>query len=382
MDKIDKYIVANCGTMSDSEIAKQFAGLTKDKVRHRREKLVNKTTQVVSIEDEVQADRAIRKLTEDKSHTNKKNKLLQERVDSLEDALEAAVDIKNAVKSYKISIPKKSKGSEAVAVWLASDWHVAEKVTLGQTNGINEYNLEIAKARAEAYFKNGLRLTDMSARETSVNTIVLALLGDFITGHLHQQAVETNLLPPVQEAIFAQNLIVSGIEYILANSKYDLIIPCHSGNHGRTTKFAEFGSENGHSHEYFMYCSIANHFRNEKRVKVAISEGAHSYLDVFGYKVRFLHGHDVKFGGGVGGITIPLNKAISQWDKACPAYITCLGHFHQRLDGGSFMVNGSLIGYNSFALSIKASAEKPVQQFFLIDKDYGKTVVCPILLDK
>lgn len=378
---IEKYIAENCATMSDTEMGIEL-GLTKGQVRHRRAKLVNKKTAVVTIEEEVLADRTIRKLTEDKSHTAKKNKHLQDRVDSLEEELESAIAIKNAVKSYKISIPKKSKGSEAVAVWLASDWHVAEKVTRGQTNGLNEYNLEIAKSRAEAYFRNGLRLTDMSAKETSVDTIVLALLGDFITGHLHQQAVETNYLAPVEEAIFAQNLIVAGIEYILANSKYDLIIPCHSGNHGRTTRFAEFGSENGHSHEYFMYCSIANHFRNEKRVKVTISEGAHSYLDVFGYKVRFLHGHDVKFGGGVGGITIPLNKAISQWDKACPADITCLGHFHQRLDGGSFMVNGSLIGYNSFALSIKASAEKPVQQFFLIDKDYGKTVVCPILLDK
>lgn len=381
MDKIDKYIVANCATESDSTIGAKF-GLTKDKIRHRREKLVNKTTKVISIEEEIKSDREIRKLTEDKSHTNKKNKLLQERVELLEDELSDALEIKSAIRPYQIKIKEKEKGSEATAVWLASDWHVAEKVTFGQTNGINEYNLEIAQSRAEAYFRNGLRLTDMSAKETSVNTIVLALLGDFITGHLHNQAVETNYLAPVQEAIFAQNLIISGIEYILKNSKYDLIIPCHSGNHGRTTKFAEFGSENGHSHEYFMYCSIANHFRNEKRVKVAISEGAHSYLDVYGYKVRFLHGHDVKFGGGVGGITIPLNKAIAQWDKACPAYITCLGHFHQRLDGGNFVVNGSLIGYNSFALSIKASAEKPVQQFFLVDKKYGKTVVAPILLDK
>jgi hypothetical protein len=44
-------------------------------------------------------------------------------------------------------------------------------------------------------------------------------------------------------------------------------------------------------------------------------------------------------------------------------------------------VNGSLIGYNAYALAIKASPEPPVQAFFLIDSRFGKTVVCPVILD-
>lgn len=385
---INKTIKKYWKTKSDGQLA-LMVGLTKDQVRHRRLKLgLSKSPDggpevipIKTIEQEVRSDREIRKLKETSSTVDKKNKILIDKVEILESELDAALEIKNGIKSFPISVSAQTKGSEATAVWLASDWHVGEKVTMGQVNGLNEYTPAIAKARAEAYFKNGLRLTDMSAKEVTVKTIVLALLGDFITGHLHLDAVENNYLAPVEETLFAQNLIVSGIEYILANSSYDLIIPCHSGNHGRTTKFSHFGSENGHSLEYFMYCAIAGYFRNEKRVKVMIPEGSHSYLDVYGYTVRFLHGHDVKFGGGVGGLTIPLNKAISQWDKARPAYITCLGHFHQRFDGGSFMANGSLIGYNSFALSIKASAEKPAQQFFLIDKLRGKTIVAPILLD-
>lgn len=56
--------------------------------------------------------------------------------------------------------------------------------------------------------------------------------------------------------------------------------------------------------------------------------------------------------------------------------------FHQLLDGGNFLVNGSMIGYNAFALSIKASAERPAQRFCLIDRDRGKTITAPILFDK
>ena len=381
---IDKYIREHCAEMNDRQIAdaiSQITPITVHQVRHRREKLLMVVKKTPTVEQEIKSDREIRKLKESSTSQDRKNKALLEKVEILEDELSAALEIKNRASGFKIVPHKKGNESEAVAIWLASDWHVGEKVTLGQTNGLNEYNPQISKARAEAYFRNGLKLTDMSAREVSVNTIVLALLGDFITGHLHLDAIENNYLAPVEETIYAQNLIISGIEYILAHSEYEIVVPCHSGNHGRTTKFSHFGSENGHSLEYFMYCSIANYFRNEKRVKILIPEGAHSYLDVLGYTIRFLHGHDVKFGGGVGGLTIPLNKAIAQWDKARPAYITCLGHFHQRFDGGSFMANGSLIGYNAFALSIKASAEKPAQQFFLIDRVRGKTVVAPILTE-
>lgn len=316
----------------------------------------------------------------ERSESIKTIKTLERRVISLENELAASLAVKSALSSYKI-VPDKMAKSEAVAVWEASDWHVGERVTLGQTNGINEYNPKIAKQRAEQFFVHGLRLTNMMARDVTIKTIVLALLGDFITGHLHQAAVESNHFAPVDETIYAQKLLVSGIQYLLDSSKYDLVIPCHSGNHGRTTKFSEFGLENGHSHEFFMYHSMRDHFKSNKRVKFIISEGAHTYLDVFGMPLRFLHGHDIKYGGGVGGITIPVKKAISAWDRARPAYLSCFGHFHERLDGGNFVANGSMIGYNSFALSIKATAEPPAQQLFLIDKMRGKTFTAPILFD-
>ncbi len=114
-------------------------------------------------------------------------------------------------------------------------------------------------------------------------------------------------------------------------------------------------------------------------------EGPHSYIELYpgqpgATTIRFQHGHMVKYGGGVGGLTIPLNKAIAQWNRGKHADLDVLGHFHQMFDGGNFIVNGSLIGYDSFALSIKASYEKPKQALFLIDRKRGRTFTCPILL--
>lgn len=131
-----------------------------------------------------------------------------------------------------------------------------------------------------------------------------------------------------------------------------------------------------------MYHNLAHHFEDEPRVKFIIEEGYNTYIDVYGFTLRFHHGHSVRYYGGVGGLYIPMNKAIAQWDKAVPADYSFAGHFHQMKDGGNFMVNGSMIGYNAFAMSIKADYESPRQAFLLIDKLRGKTVTCPILFPR
>jgi hypothetical protein len=104
-------------------------------------------------------------------------------------------------------------------------------------------------------------------------------------------------------------------------------------------------------------------------------------IDTIGRRqIRFHHGHAINYQGGIGGIFIPAFKAISQWDKARPVDLDLFGHFHQCKDGGKFLSNGSLIGFNAYALSIKADYEEPKQQLFMIDKNRGRTCTWPILL--
>lgn len=100
-----------------------------------------------------------------------------QRVEELEQQLSDLTEIRNGIHSYAIP-SKKNVKSQAAAIWLASDWHVGEKVTLAQVNGINQYNPKIARKRAEAYFRNALRVTDIWGRDSEIDTVVLALLGD------------------------------------------------------------------------------------------------------------------------------------------------------------------------------------------------------------
>jgi hypothetical protein len=86
----------------------------------------------------------------------------------------------------------------------------------------------------------------------------------------------------------------------------------------------------------------------------------------------------VKYQGGIGGLTVPLNKAVIGWNNARYADVTCGGHWHQYLPLPNAVVNGSLIGYNPYAEWIRASPEKPQQASFVVDKKHGKCLDAPI----
>jgi len=333
-------------------------------------------------EAQVQADREKQRTTAELVTLRAKYSAALETIDRQAGELRALNVLDQGQDVYAIEPKHGRRTSEGTAVLVASDWHMEEKVG-AEVGGLNFANIEITKARATKFFQSGLRLIRLLQQDITINTVVLALLGDFITNDIHgEENAEMNELMPNHALVIAQNALISGIEFLLQHSTVDLIVPCHSGNHSRTTKTSRFGSENGHSLEYLMYLHLAAYFRDEPRVTFIIPEGMHSYMRIYDTTIRFHHGHAVKYGGGVGGIYIPVNKAIAQWNKGRHADLDVFGHFHQLRDGGNFICNGSLIGYNAFALSIKADYEKPKQALFLMDKKRGRTCTWPIQLEE
>lgn len=322
---------------------------------------------------------------EDRQHDNKK--ILAEavkKISLLEHEKEAILNLTNRTPQlYDIAPQMPSGNSESVAFMIMSDWHSEEEVLLGQVGGLNEHNLEIGSRRAENAWKGCQRFYDILKRDTHIGTIVLGLLGDFITNSIHEDGAESNLLAPSDAIYRVQNMLLSGIKFLLKNTSANLLIVCHSGNHGRTTKEQRIATEQGNSLEQYMYYNMRDILANEPRATFQIADGYHSYVRLFDgkYVVRTHHGHGMNYGGGAGGIMVPVNKAIAQWNKGVKADLDVFGHFHTRLDGGNFVANGSLIGYNAYALRIKADYEKPSQTFFVVNKKYNsKGIVTPIFV--
>lgn len=333
------------------------------------------------VRERVESDRKREAAVKAKRQVSQKNRFLIEEIERLEQEKEALLRLRESPNTLKITPASKTKG-EATAFMVASDWHSEERVDPETVNHLNSFDLDEADRRIKRFFQNGLTLLKMNQREISIPNLVLPLLGDFITGNIHEELLETCLLPPIEAIVWVQRRVISGIDFLLEHTDCDIVIPCHSGNHSRITKRLRHSTEAGNALEYFMYHNLIVYYDSEDRIKILPTKSYHNYLKVYDRMVRTHHGHGLRYLGGVGGIYIPVNKAIAQWNKARHADFDIFGHYHQFKDGGNFICNGSLIGYNPFAISIKADYEQPRQAFFLIDKDRGKTIVAPILVTR
>ncbi|HPC34254.1 MAG TPA: hypothetical protein PLP73_01205 [Candidatus Absconditabacterales bacterium] len=278
----------------------------------------------------------------------------------------------------KIEKKRGETKSESIANIVLSDWHIEEPIDPNTINGINEYNTEIAKQRATAVFQNGLELIDMLAKDENIKNVNFALLGDFISGYIHPELLESNEMSPTEAILFAKDLITSGIDLFLNESDYDISVVTAFGNHGRTTDKKRISTGWKNSYEWMLYVLVAQQYLGNDRIKFKIEKGYHNFQQQFDKVLRHHHGDGIKYRGGVGGITIPLNKAIAQWNKVKHADYDVIGHRHQRQNLNNAVINGSLNGYNAYAESIKAEYQEPQQALFLINSEFGKTITAPI----
>lgn len=268
---------------------------------------------------------------------------------------------------------RKSKLREGTPLVLASDWHVEERVRPESVEGRNRYDLKIAAGRMERFFES-VRWAVRQQRDTfKIRDLILWGGGDFITNNLHEDDAENNQLAPLDALLFWQANFTAGLLHLLEDPEIEqFIIPLNDGNHGREsgTKRMRTSTRTSHSLEVFMYAQLKLRFANEPRLKFVMPTSQFTFLDdVYGRKIRFLHGDVFKYQGGVGGLTVPLFRAIPRWDSAKRADLTCMGHWHQRICLPNIMVNGSLIGYNSYAMANGFNFEPPVQSMRMLDPD-------------
>lgn len=258
---------------------------------------------------------------------------------------------------------------EGTPLILASDWHVEEEVRPEQVAGRNRYNLEIAARRMERFFEAAMWAWKTQRQIFKIRDCIPWFGGDLITNFLHEENNQSNLLSPTEAIMFAETNIIKGIDYWLTDPEMEqFLIPLNDGNHGRTTKKMQASTRTEMSLEVLMYAHLVQHYRNEPRIRFVMPTSQFTFLDdVYGRTIRFLHGDVFKYGGGIGGITVPLFRALGRWEKTKHADLTCMGHWHQRYCLPDVMINGSLIGYNAYAMAGGFPFEAPVQSMRMLD---------------
>jgi hypothetical protein len=338
-------------------------------------------TNEFSIENKVENTKQVVQI---KRHHRESSQLISKIIE-----LERDLSLATRIKSYSpgmfnIPSPTKEGKTAATAIVQWSDWHVDEVVDNKTVNGLNEYNKDLARERAIKCVQNTVKLVNTQRNAVTIDDLVLHLGGDSIGGYIHPELQQTNSMSPLEGIFFAKELHVANIEYLLKHGGFKkIIIVCSRGNHPRLTPKMQFANDYSMNLETFLYYSLADYFKSESKIIFKIDKAELSYLTIYDKVFRFFHGHQIKFKGGIGGVTVPLYKAIHRWNSNIHAYYNFMCDKHTySTPTPDCQINGSLKGYDAFAVSHGFGYQPPLQSFTLMDSKRGITIKAPIFVEE
>ena len=268
------------------------------------------------------------------------------------------------------------------AVALFSDAHIEETVLPESVLGQNEYNLEIAEERIKNYFRSLANCIN----EDRVNQLIFASLGDTISGYIHDELAQCNGLSPLEATYKAQSLIYSGLKFLCENTQLENIqFIGIVGNHSRTTKKIQHANGYRLSYEWLMYKNVEDNCKEDTLpIDFCIPESELTLVNApDGQKFIFCHGFQIKGSGNgtVCGIYPALNRLSMKWGRTFQQDKIFLGHFHSITSIPNAVVNGSIIGYNTFSLTNGFPCERPMQYYVVYDSEIGELLERKIYCD-
>jgi len=317
------------------------------------------------------------------SELKQENQYLLRQLRDAEDALRALRSME-LVGPADLAIPQKTtrKGivKRAVAHLVFSDWHCGEVIEPKRVNGLNEFNPELCRQRVARVTESAIKMTRLHEQAIPIGEVVIDFLGDLVNGELRQSAAATNAMAPIDEAIFCKGLVTAMLDKLLdAFAGKSVTIKCVCGNHGRLTPKLEYKRLVGTSIESIVYHSVAERYASAPDVKVCVSDSDSVTQDILGLRVRSRHGTGINYQGGVGGYLIPAYRMIGKWNRVEPCDYEVFGHLHTFGAPPGVLSNGSLCGYNEFALAHGFERQPPYQAFALYDSRYGRTITAPLV---
>ena len=278
-------------------------------------------------------------------------------------------------------------GSHGTPTLFLSDLHWGETVFPQQVNGMNKYNLPIARKRLERVFETTVRLLRDYLVGGNYDGIVLPLGGDMLSGNIHDEIRETNDAQVLTCVADLHDHLVAGIE-LLVEEFGRVFVPCVVGNHGRMDRKPRAKGAVRDNFEWILYHHLAKHYEGDDRVHVVVSESLDYMYKVHNTRYLLTHGDQFRGGTGIAGPLTPWalgdHRKRKRQDAINQPYDTMIfGHFHQLFWGnGGFLCNGSLKGYDEYAYRMNFAYQPPMQALWVTHPTNGITFQMPVLADK
>lgn len=386
-DAIDARVRAG---ETGASIAADYPDLTRVQVNSRARNLRNRTGPATRSTETLEAQRAATDANRRKEIDRLRRELAAAgtRIAELESFLDRFASIKPADMRVPRWLRRKAQRSttkHATPVLMLSDLHLDEVVDLAEMDGLNEYNREIAEQRLRRVIDTTVELLRGYVAGVEFDGIVVALLGDIITGTIHEELADTNEATPTESIVHWVPILASALVR-LADEFGRVFVAAVDGNHDRTSKRIRSKKRAQSSYAWVIYNWLADTLRHDGRITFSITPSPEQIIDVYDTRFLLSHGDSFRSNGGVGGLYPALLKWLlrrkdlySQTGKGFDYAL--IGHWHQLLWGRDFVVNGSLKGYDEYAKGGGFGWERPQQALFIVTPENGIVQRMPVFAD-
>lgn len=311
---------------------------------------------------------------------------LSEELDTVHRTLETTDTIMSAnLNPPKWLAPAKPAKSAATLVVMLSDTHFDEVVQPEEMDGLNAYNRVIATMRLKKWTQNVLKMSRHYLSGVTYDGCVLILGGDIFSGDIHEELAQTNEDSILGSLIYWSEQLCAAID--LLEAEFGKVhVASVVGNHGRMTRKPRMKLRVRTNFDWLVSKMIEKNYEGNKNVTFQIPEGADCLINIYGHGHLITHGDQVTGGGGIGGIYPPImrlraRKAQRYLATGANFKTLWMGHWHQYISTPSLIINGSLKGYDEYAMINNFGFEPPQQALAIVTPKHNVTIQAPIFVE-
>ena len=273
-----------------------------------------------------------------------------------------------------------------------SDTHIGEYVDYEEMAGLNSYSFDIFNRRLYGWASQLLTLVELRRRSVPIEKLTIPMLGDMISGDIHDELIKTNLDNCLQQMIRGANLIAQALMFLAPHFK-EIDVSCVVGNHGRMARKPPMKNKYM-DWDYMLYQWIAAFCKEQSNITFHIPKSYMSIIEVCNRNILIMHGDNIAGGGSIASVTRLLTslRSVVQFRKGLEDEIehlngiskermpstfdsVMIGHFHRcdELDigTGQALIVGCMKGGDEFALQRLGAITKPQQIVTYWHPKYG-----------
>jgi len=279
-----------------------------------------------------------------------------------------------------------SRYPDEEACLIISDSHVGERVTLEETGGLGEYNLEIFRRRARNLTRSVREIRSIEGMARNIRRLHVWFLGDIVDNEVifpgHKDHIETDVVSQVFEATREFVPMLTELQKDFEEVRCVGLV----GNHGRTGRKGE--AKTHVSFDYLTYKFLEAYTASQPRISWEIPQAWWHIANVQGHNFLLLHGDDIKAWNGIPFYGV--QRADGRYTKLMGSQqITyeymAIGHFHNPAEidsvGGELLINGAWPGVSMFSLKTLNTMSLPSQFLFGVSRRRGVTWRYKVALD-